>query len=382
MPNLDAAAPRVLNVARAIRECGHEVSFLSWGGGYRDQDLCADKRYRIDGFEYIITGDLPTKGGWRERLMTKLHRGDLSMAILRKMETQPEVVIMYNAELRQTRKLIRYCRTRNIKLVNDITEWFAPNELHLIDRKLYAVNMEQQQKQVPNKIAISTFLKDYYSQNHSIVIPATCDGSEEKWGRSANAAIPSFDGITLIYAGDSSRKDLLSVVISAVQRLRAESANIRFLIFGTTKDSFVQNNQDCKACDCLDDNIIFLGRVPQDDIPSYYKAADFMVLLREHTRKSEAGFPTKFAEAITSGTPVIANITSDLGNYLEDGVNGFVVPNPTEQSIYDVLREKVIPLSREQVNIMKGNTQQMKTRLDYRTFVEPMRDFLEHLRSL
>ena len=35
LPNLDAAAPRVLNNAKAMREAGHNVKFISWGGKYR-----------------------------------------------------------------------------------------------------------------------------------------------------------------------------------------------------------------------------------------------------------------------------------------------------------------------------------------------------------
>lgn len=36
-----------------------------------------------------------------------------------------------------------------------------------------------------------------------------------------------------------------------------------------------------------------------------------------------AGFPTKFVESITAGTPVLTNQTSDLADYLVEGEIGF-----------------------------------------------------------
>lgn len=72
-------------------------------------------------------------------------------------------------------------------------------------------------------------------------------------------------------------------------------------------------------------NVMFLRRVSQDLIPAYYKKADFMVLLRETNRKSMAGFPTKFAESMTVGVPVITNATSDLAKHVINGKTEFLV---------------------------------------------------------
>ena len=57
--------------------------------------------------------------------------------------------------------------------------------------------------------------------------------------------------------------------------------------------------------------------------------ADFSLLIRESLRFANAGFPTKFVESMSVGTPVIANKTSDLATYLIDGVTGFLVAEPT-----------------------------------------------------
>lgn len=45
-----------------------------------------------------------------------------------------------------------------------------------------------------------------------------------------------------------------------------------------------------------------------------------------------------------AGTPVIANLTSDLNSYLKDGYNGFVVDQPSAGSLTTLLMNKVLPL--------------------------------------
>ena len=80
LPNYDAAAPRVLNNARALRMLGNKVTFISWGGKYRQEDLCNDGKYRVDGFEYISSGDLPIGGSLKERLTTKAKAHGLSLS--------------------------------------------------------------------------------------------------------------------------------------------------------------------------------------------------------------------------------------------------------------------------------------------------------------
>jgi hypothetical protein len=69
-----------------------------------------------------------------------------------------------------------------------------------------------------------------------------------------------------------------------------------------------------------------MGRIPRPQVLEELSKADFTVLMRsEEQRYAKAGFPTKFVESLATATPVIANSTSDLGMYLKDGENGYVV---------------------------------------------------------
>lgn len=380
LPCYDAAAPRVLNNAKIFRAIGHEVSFISWGGKYREQDRCEDGKYRVDGFEYVITGELDAVG-FINRVKSRLFRGKKTMNLLLRMRVNPDLIIMYNAGYSQTKRMMRFCESRGVKLANDITEWYSNNELRVTGIIPNALNMKGLQHKVLNKIVISSMLDNYYPESNNLLLPPLCDLSELKWNQTVeDERITSFEGITMIYAGNPAKKDCLHTVINAVNGLAAEGAPIRFLILGTTREAYWRNYHNLIGGSQLHSNIIFLGRVSQELIPAYYKKADFMVLLREPTRKSNAGFPTKVAESMTAGVPVICNETSDLASYVHDGENGFIVDGYSLHDIMKVLRDKILPLKREDINRMKDATAQSNSAFVYSSYKNEAREFLNNLK--
>lgn len=380
LPNGDAAAARVLNVARALRLAGHEVSFVSWGGNEQWEDTGTGKECEVDGFPYVVTNEIDFKGGIVEKAKAWLTQGEKTKQILRERLGQYDAVISYNGSIISW--LVGFCRKHKIILVSDLTEWYSYSELKLLDIPGYIWNMCVTQKKVDHKITISSYLADYYKTSHNIVIPATCDAAEEKWHVGKEKAIKvagTFDGITLIYAGNPARKDAVHHAINAVQRLIDEGYPIRFLILGAQRDTYIRNYCDLLKNKQLSDRIQFLGRVSQDEVPYYYYLADFMMLVREPNRKSNAGFPTKFAESMMSGTPIIANLTSDLGRYLKDGETGFIVGEPSEEAIYQVLLWKVMPLERKQIESMKHRVVEVAKSLDYHAYEKALASFIEQL---
>lgn len=380
LPNLDAAAPRVLNNAKAFHALGHNVKFISWGGKYRDSDLCEDGSYRIDGMEYIITNELDLRGSFLNRFLQMLNRGSKTMTLLNKMPEKPNLIVMYNADFSFTRKMLNYCKMYNIKLVNDITEWYDYNELHFWNILPNIFNMKNLQRKVRNKICISTYLGEYYKDSNNLLLPPLCDPSDAKWKATIeDCRVKPFSGVTLIYAGNPAKKDCIHSVINAVNTLANEGNAIRFLILGITREAYIRQYKQNLLEASLNDNVIFLGRVSQDLIPAYYKKADFMVLLRKPTRKNMAGFPTKFAESMTSGVPVITNATSDLAKYVVDGKTGFLVNGYDYESILYTLTNSVMIVRKADIDVMKSNVNRIKGSFDWHHYLNNINSFLNSL---
>jgi len=105
-----------------------------------------------------------------------------------------------------------------------------------------------------------------------------------------------------------------------------------------------------------------------------------MVLLREPSRKNMAGFPTKFAESMTAGVPVIANATSDIANYIQNGKNGFLVDGFNYEQIFKTLQNCILTLNKENREEMKIYTKRFNSAFDYRGYKNSVSLFLNTLR--
>ncbi len=368
LPDLDAAAPRVLTIGKMLRDCGHSVKYISWGGKYNETSI-AGKHY-VDGFEYEISNELEIFRNPIFRFKQWLTRGKNSLKRIANTDDY-DAVIAYQPGLYFLKKLKSLCNSKGKKLIVDITEWYDNNELRLIDRPIEHYNMTVTIKSVKNKILISNHLANYYFGTNNVVIPATCDLTDEKWSKEPQKKLSAFDGITLIYAGTPALKDKLSIVINVVSRLIKEGRNLRFYVLGVNKDQYYLTRSEE-----LPHSIVFVGRIPQDNVPGYYRQSDFMVLLRDKTRKSMMGFPTKFSEAISSGIPIITTDTSDLSSYLTDGENGFFISQPTEECLYNFLSEKICNLDKDSIAKLKQNAKSRSQELDYRSFTEAINQFV------
>ncbi|MCI0474822.1 MAG: glycosyltransferase family 4 protein, partial [Anaerolineales bacterium] len=82
----------------------------------------------------------------------------------------------------------------------------------------------------------------------------------------------------------------------------------------------------------LKDQVLFLGYVPDDDLPGLYSGADLFAFLSWYE-----GFGFPVLEAMACGTPVLASKTSVLPEVVGDaGI--LVAPNDPEQVAIEMLR--------------------------------------------
>jgi phosphatidylinositol alpha-1,6-mannosyltransferase len=84
---------------------------------------------------------------------------------------------------------------------------------------------------------------------------------------------------------------------------------------------------------------VFLGRVPDADLPALYRAADvFAMPCRERWGGLEAeGFGIVFLEAAASGLPVVAGRSGGAHEAVDDEVTGFVVESRSVGAVRDAV---------------------------------------------
>lgn len=348
LPDRNAAAHRVMANAKLLREMGFEVSFV---GTSRD---IANAPKVVDGF---TNNPIPYPMGTR----AWFHYIVTFVDIYTILEHKPDYVIIYNFPAVASLKILKACHQRGIKVVHDLTEWECTRGMsfrEFIHKCDIGLRMHYCVKKMDGVIAISRYLYDYYKKyTNTILVPPLVDLSAAKWKRNREHVIDN--KIRFVYAGNagSGTKDRLDVIVEAIGR----HPDMRLDVVGLTLEQFSvtygHSNSNCK-------NIFFHGRISHEQAIEIVQTADFQLLIRDNTLKNKAGFPTKFVESMACGTPIIATLTSNLEDYLKDGVNGFIVNE--NHSLDDILLS-ITKLSHIEIDAMKENCKK-NTTFDYHEY--------------
>lgn len=312
-----------------------------------------------------------------QKIFYYLFRGLCLINLINREKNRPDIIIYYGIQSRILLPLLIYCRINKIKIVTDVAEWYDYSHLFMGRYGILALDIHLAMTKLIPKcdgiITISTFLENYFKKKGKPIqrIPVTIDTKNINTCGSSNIQF-DINYLNLVYAGIPGKKDLLMNVIEAVQQLNDENCLVKLHLIGP--DSSVVKKAS-SGPDC--DNIIYHGRIAHHKVREYLYEADFSVLLRPDKRYAHAGFPTKFVESLGAGLPVIANLTSDLSLYLKDGINGFVVNNPSIEELKIVIRT-ILKFDRSYFNMLKLNAKETaKENFDYRLYIPSFKNFFE-----
>jgi len=109
-------------------------------------------------------------------------------------------------------------------------------------------------------------------------------------------------------------------LITAIPLVLKEFPEVIFVIAGVGSQA-VKLKELAKSLG-VSESVKFAGWIPNDELPNYLTSADIFV----STSLSDAGLAASTAEAMACGLPVIITDFGDNRKWVEDGVNGFIVP--------------------------------------------------------
>jgi glycosyltransferase involved in cell wall biosynthesis len=250
-------------------------------------------------------------------------------------------------------RLLPLLRGRGIPLVVDIADWYDPWHqpggpfTPFVWQIEFA--MRYLHKRCDGVITVSSFLKRYYeaATRMTVRIPPTTDTGRQKWLKALSIAPQDANELRLAYAGTPGRKDDICTVLEAVRRARALAGPISLTIVGPSRDAIRATLPEDLRTELEGTNVNCPGYVPHEEVPQLLAERDFSILMRPRKRYAEAGFPTKLVESLCSGVPMIVNATSDIGEYVHDGQEGFIVPEySTDALVATLVRAAKTPFER------------------------------------
>jgi phosphatidylinositol alpha-1,6-mannosyltransferase len=117
------------------------------------------------------------------------------------------------------------------------------------------------------------------------------------------------------------------MVLRAVAKLGREFPALRYLITGCGPE---ETKLRQLAADLgISERVTFVGYVPQEKLPDYYRLSHVMVMPNREEAGDKEGFGMAFLEASAAGKPVIAGMSGGASEAVSDGVTGLLI-EPTD----------------------------------------------------
>jgi glycosyltransferase involved in cell wall biosynthesis len=366
LPDCDASAVRVRGIADALSEAGFSVDLI---GNDSKRGLANAK---------LGTRDIPRVAA---RLVDLLLTADSFMRQLNHVDwSRTAAVICYPGPAALVWRMLHACRRHRVPLILDLVEWFDPSHTPLGSFGPFALDSELRMRwlnqRAGNLICISSFLERYYAAKGCRVLRVpTLIG----WRADPTPPKSNYDAssrrLTLVYAGSPGRKELFSEIVGGVQAARKRGIDVVFRVVGVTEPQLalyfarLGRGFDLDGVECY-------GRVPRERALEIVESSDFSVIVRPQERFANAGFPTKFVESLSLGVPVMANDTSDIGDYLRDGRDGYLLEQPTAAAVERAIL-RAVQLAPEEKTRMRGTALARASEcFDYRHYASALADFV------
>lgn len=379
LPNSCANAARVFTFAKILKSNKIDVSLL--GIAYSPDSLLSGE---YDGLKYEMIQAESTKHRFQKN-------SSLDKKIVKKLyeiyeREEFDTILLSNFYFLHTRVITKFAKENDIYLIVNQVEWYERDntqfdgltgKIRFIQNRIALMYTHPRMK---NIIAISTLLGDYYRNKgcNVLVIPTVVDVNEY-----TNLSNIHNEKTIIAYAGNPARKDYIAnVVVSLEQIIRELGEKIELHIYGATEHDLVAIGVSDETIEKLHKVLFCYGKIPYEMVKDRISQADFTILLRPNKRYANAGFPTKVGESMAAGVPVIANITSDLGMYIKDGVNGLICSDETPHSCSDTIR-RAMQLKLEDKEKMRKNARKKAEEVfDYHVYIQAFQKYLQQLEHI
>lgn len=190
-------------------------------------------------------------------------------------------------------------------------------------------------------LVISRHIRQYYEQlglpdNKSYLLPVLID--VERYEKGGNTAVANLAGVRFfLNSGSFNEKDGLAHLVQAMARIHQEHPDVRLVFTGNAPESTRKRLLDSSGSGGKN-WILFTGLLTRDELIWCYKNAAGLLCCRSNSDYANYGFPTKLAEYLASGRPVVATSVGDVKDYLTDESTAFLAEPENTESIAMAIR--------------------------------------------
>ena len=160
-------------------------------------------------------------------------------------------------------------------------------------------------------------------RNSITIIPCGVDTEMFSQGdkMEARSRLGVSDRHVILFVGRIEPIKALGTLIQAIELIEDKNS-LKVLVVGgdSIGPEFQRMELMCKSLG-IDNNVSFVGSVPQMELAIYYNAADVLVVPSKYE-----SFGLVALEAMSTGTPVIASRVGGLATIVDDNKTGYLIP--------------------------------------------------------
>jgi len=205
---------------------------------------------------------------------------------------------------------------------------------------------------VPTKKAYDLFKEKYNVERNIHIIPTGIEVDrfyEENKNQKQISKLKkqykfSHKDFICVFVGRIAEEKNIPFIINVTEKIIKEKPNMKLLIIGDGPDKEKYENMVInKHCE---NNIIFTGKVPWDDVPSYYHLGD--IFMSASTTETQG---LTIIEAMAAGLPALCINDESFVNTVIDGLNGYLFN--TEEEAKEIIL-KIMNDKKLQTSLSKG----------------------------
>lgn len=387
LPDKNAAAQRVLNNAKVFGALGYRVVLVgvSHNREYDRQLHPADSAGT--GIEAWEVGYPATGRQWFDRIRAFWPLDQLAARGVVD-RSAVEAVICYNHPAVAQMRISALARKWNAAALADCTEWYGSMPwtcpANIIKNLDIPLRMQQVNRRMDGLITTSPYITGFYAPTGlpTVEIPTLIEEPEGELPRLdfAKGPLPLFAMASGFSEGAKAEKihDRIDWILELLDGAAQRGADFGLRIVGVDRDRYLSVFPDHRSLlERLGSKVEMLGRRPRTEVLRMLEASAFAFVLRHDTRVTLAGFPSKYSEAITYGTPVIINSLPSVRAYHIDGKTGFSLDLAEHDAAIAELCD-ILTMKPDEIMDLKRFCREYGA-FDASAFVEPVGKFMKNV---
>jgi glycosyltransferase involved in cell wall biosynthesis len=322
-PEGNAATNRVYTYAKGFTENNVNAYVICFRNDYFDDGTVEKIRYfhpinRKERSKYFIIRN------WH-----KLLKYSNTIRIIRRINREDKIDAIITYTKISTTHLFSWFLSRliNTKLIIENSEHpLRYYQKGFINRMTGKLKLNLELMTFDGILLITEYLMEFYrsrikDDSRLFMVPSTVDPTrfnKEKTADNPYEYIGYFGSMEL-------ERDNIDTLIKAYSTVCERHENVHLVLGGMVIPKEEKLIRDLIKSLNIENKVHILRYLSREEIIQYVVNAYVLVLVRSNDLFTEASFPCKFTEYLSTGNPVISVMVSEIPKFIRDSENGFLV---------------------------------------------------------